>query len=392
MLTRRSLIQTIGAAPLAGLASITNAQPETDRILVVVELSGGNDGLNTIIPHGDDAYYQLRPNISISREQTLSLDDHFGFNPGMLGFQRLWETGDLAIVHGCGYAQPSYSHFTSMAYWHTAAPNTGNEYGWVGRLADVMATGEHPNFLINVGARQSLAVKSKYHQPVVFDDPNRFERRSFAATRHAMDHLDFSQTDNPTRNFLTDVAQSAKDGSMLIREAWNQYQRSVDYGIAPMDLPKVAACIQARMPTPLYYVTFRNNAFDTHVQQPDLHRRLLSYACDAIHGFLRDVENMGHGDRVTVLAFSEFGRRAPENSNLGTDHGAAGPMFLAGKPIVGGHYGKPPSLTDLMEDDNLKFTTDFRNVYATTIDEWVAPGKSNQVLEGSFPSLRIFST
>ena len=163
MPTRRSLIQTFSALPLTGLASLTHAQAITDRVLVIVELSGGNDGLNTIVPHGDDTYYSLRPNIAIHRKDTLPIDDHFGFNPGMLGFKRLWETGDLAIVHGCGYAQPSYSHFTSMAYWHTAAPNTGNEYGWVGRLADAMTTEQRPNFLINVGARQSLAVKSKYH-------------------------------------------------------------------------------------------------------------------------------------------------------------------------------------------------------------------------------------
>ncbi len=390
MPTRRSLIQTFSALPLTGLASLAYAQATTDRILVIVELSGGNDGLNTIVPHGDDTYYSLRPNIAIHRKDTLPIDDHFGFNPGMLGFKRLWETGDLAIVHGCGYAQPSYSHFTSMAYWHTAAPNTGNEYGWVGRLADAMTTEQHPNFLINVGARQSLAVKSKYHQPIVFDDPNRFERRALAAARDTMAYQ-HPKTGNSTQQFLHNVAQSAKVGSKLIQEAWSRYESNVDYGIAPIDLPKVAACIDAGMRAPLYYVTFRNNAFDTHVEQPNLHRRLLSYACDAIHGFLRDIDAMGHGDRVAVLAFSEFGRRAPENSNLGTDHGAAGPMFLAGKPIVGGHYGMPPALTNLTEDDNLKHTTDFRNVYATAIDEWIAPGRATQVLNGNYPSLGIFS-
>ena len=253
-----------------------------------------------------------------------------------------------------------------------------------------MTTEQHPNFLINVGARQSLAVKSKYHQPIVFDDPNRFERRALAAARDTMAYQ-HPKTGNSTQQFLHNVAQSAKVGSKLIQEAWSRYESNVDYGIAPIDLPKVAACIDAGMRAPLYYVTFRNNAFDTHVEQPNLHRRLLSYACDAIHGFLRDIDAMGHGDRVAVLAFSEFGRRAPENSNLGTDHGAAGPMFLAGKPIVGGHYGMPPALTNLTEDDNLKHTTDFRNVYATAIDEWIAPGRATQILNGNYPSLGIFS-
>ena len=236
----------------------------------------------------------------------------------------------------------------------------------------------------------SGAVKSKYHQPIVFDDPNRFERRALAAARDSMAYQ-HPKTGNSTQQFLHNVARSAKVGSKLIQEAWSRYESNVDYGIAPIDLPKVAACIDAGMYTPLYYVTFRNNAFDTHVEQPNLHRRLLSYACDAIHGFLRDIDAMGHGDRVAVLAFSEFGRRAPENSNLGTDHGTAGPMFLAGKPIVGGHYGMPPALTNLTEDDNLKYTTDFRNVYATAIDEWIAPGRATQVLNGNYPSLGIFS-
>ena len=151
-----------------------------ERILVVFELSGGNDGLNTVVPFSDDAYYRLRPRIGIRPHDLLKLDDDWGFNPGLLGLQRLWNDGQLAIVHGCGYERPSFSHFTSMAYWHTASPNSGDEYGWYGRLADAMASEARANFLINIDTVQSLAVKSRIHTPVVFDDPEKVRAQFLA--------------------------------------------------------------------------------------------------------------------------------------------------------------------------------------------------------------------
>ena len=396
-ISRRRLMQGIGVGGLATLApswlhAANTLARDDGRILVVFELSGGNDGLNTVVPHGDDAYYRHRPTIGIRREDLLALDDHYGFNPGMLGFERLWRSGDLAIVHGCGYDNPSYSHFTSMAYWHTGVPNGGDEFGWVGRLADALDPGGAPNFLINVASSQSLAVKSRLHAPVVFDDPERFRRKAFASTRAAIDGLpEPGDGGNAARAYLRDVARSAREGAKLVRAAWSRYRSPVDYGIAPLDLQKVAACIDGGLPTRLYYVSFRNNSFDTHVQQPALHQRLLSYACDAIHGFVRDMERLGHGDRVAVMVFSEFGRRVPENSNLGTDHGAANLMFLAGKPVRGGHYGVAPSLTDLEEGDNLRATVDFRRVYAAAIDGWLRSGRAETVLKGRFEPLPVFS-
>jgi len=391
---RRRFLKGTSALAAVGLPSwarnaIGSADSEDDRILVVVELSGGNDGLNCVVPYGDDAYYRQRPELGLPREKLLVLDDHFGLNPGMLGFQRLWEKNQLAVVHGCGYENPSFSHFTSMAYWHTAAPNSGAEYGWVGRLADRMAPEPVPNFLVNIDARQSLAVRSRVHTPVVFDDPARFQRRGFAAEQNMLHRVERTETESPTRAFLNDVARSGRDASALIRDAWTAYDTPVDYGIAPVDLNKVAACIAADLPTRLYYVAFRNNSFDTHVQQGNLHTRLLSYACDAIHGFLADLERLGMADRVLLMGFSEFGRRVPENANLGTDHGAAGLMFLAGKPVKGGHYGDLPSLTELDPGDNLIPTTDFRRVYATAIDDWLAPGASADILGERFERLPV---
>ena len=378
---------------LAQAAAQLSAEGKSDgKILVVLELSGGNDGLNTLAPYGDDAYYRHRPKIGIRAKDLRKIDDHFGFSGGMAGFERLYKSGKLAIVHGCGYENPSFSHFTSMAYWQTAAPNSGGTYGWVGRLADAMDPNALPNFLVNVAAQQSLAVRSRHHVPVVFDDPNRFAQEKFYEEREVLDSVaDSGKVDNPARRFLLETAQSARDASALVRAAWAKYHSSVDYGIAGLDLPKVAALIEARMPTRLYCTSYRNNAFDTHVFQPDLHQRLLTYASDAVSAFLKDVERIGRADDVVVMIFSEFGRRVPENVNLGTDHGTANLMFVAGTQVKGGHYGKVPSLTQLDAGDNLIYTTDFRRVYATMIAGWLGLRDTRQLLNGDFQPFQMFS-
>jgi len=372
-------------------AALAQEPSSNGKILVVLELSGGNDGLNTLVPYGDDAYYKRRPNLGIPRKQLRPIDDHFGFSHGMAGFEKLYKSGKLAIVHGCGYENPSFSHFTSMAYWHTAAPNSGEPYGWVGRLADAMAPGAPPNFLVDIDSHQSLAVRSRLHVPVVFDDPNKFTREVFAEERTVSDGaIPTVKVDNPSQRYLLDIARSARSSSALVREAWAKYHSPVDYGIVGLDLPKVAALIQAGMPTRLYYTSYRNNAFDTHVFQADVHQRLLTYASDAVSGFLTDLERIGRADDVVVMVFSEFGRRVPENVNLGTDHGTANLMFVAGKQVKGGHYGKVPSLTDLDAGDNLIFTTDFRRVYATMISGWLGYRDTHTLLKGDFETFDLF--
>src|ERR1700722_11558136 len=186
------------ALPMPLFAQAAASLSSRGKILVVLELSGGNDGLNTLIPYGNDAYYHHRPNIGVPRKDVRPIDDHFGFSRGMAGFERLYKNGKLAIVHGCGYENPSFSHFTSMAYWHTAAPNSGEQYGWVGRLADEIAPEAPPNFIVNIDTRQSLAVRSHRHVPVVFDDPNKFTRESFFDEREVFQTATASgQVDNP---------------------------------------------------------------------------------------------------------------------------------------------------------------------------------------------------
>ena len=383
---------TIPVKAFAQAAAALAAQGRADgKILVVLELSGGNDGLNTLVPYGDDAYYKHRPNLGIPKKGLRVLDDHFGFSGGMAGFEHLYKEGRLAILHGCGYENPSFSHFTSMAYWHTAAPNSGEEYGWVGRLADAMAPAAPSNYIVNIGTRQSLAVRSRKHVPVVFDDPNKFSQDRFYEEGEVLASVPSSdKVENPSRRFLLDTAKSAQDASVLVREAWAKYHSPVDYGIVGLDLPKVVALIAAGMPTRLYYTSYRNNAFDTHVFQNDTHKRLLTYASDAVSAFIRDLERIGRADDVVVMVFSEFGRRVPENVNLGTDHGTANLMFVAGKPVKGGHYGRIPSLTKLDAGDNLIYTTDFRRVYATMISRWLGYHDTRRLLNGEFETFDLF--
>jgi len=391
------LSMTAGTALRVGVfgraAAALAAEAESNgKILVVLELSGGNDGLNTLVPYADDAYYRHRPKIGLPKKSLRPIDDHFGFNRGMVGFERLYKDGKLAIVHGCGYENPSFSHFSSMAYWQTAAPNSGEQYGWVGRLADTIAPDAPPNFIVNIDTHQSLAVRSRRHVPVVFDDPNKFSRESFFDENAVFKATpDNGKVSNPAREFLLETNRSAKSASALVQEAWSKYHSPVDYGIVGLDLPKVAALIEAGMPTRLYYTAYRNNAFDTHVFQNDVHQRLLTYASDSVSAFMKDLQRIGRADDVVLMAFSEFGRRVPENVSLGTDHGAANLMFVAGNQVKGGHYGQIPSLAKLDEGDNLLHTTDFRRVYATMIAGWLGHPDTRELLNGDFQPFDMFS-
>lgn len=380
-----------GLTPTLARAA-TETGKKNDRILVVLELSGANDGLNTFVPYADDAYYKLRPKIGLPAKSLLKIDDHYGFSGGMKGFEQLYKDGKLAIIHSCGYAQPSFSHFTSMAYWHTASPNSGQPLGWVGKLADNIRPDGLPNYIVNVAEAQSLAVNAAHHTPVVFDDPERFMRKGDAQVMPVFDAVEgAASTENAAQKYLLDVARSAREASFQVREAWANYKTPVDYGIVPLGLNKIASLIAAGMPTRLYYTSYPHNTFDTHVHQNDAHRRFLTYTSDAVAGFMRDMERIGRADDVSVLIFSEFGRRAAENTSLGTDHGTANLMYIVGKGVKGGQYGTPSSLTELMPDGNLQYSMDFRRVYATMIEGFLGHTDSASILRDKFETLPVFA-
>ena len=392
---RRQFLQGLAGLGLGAALPFGNPSFAADnkRILVVVELTGANDGFNTLVPYADDTYYRLRPKIGIRPNKLRKIDDRYGFNPGMAGFERLFKEGQMAVVHGCGYDNPSYSHFTSAAYWHTGVPNGGEPYGWLGRLADAIDPQLTPNFLVNIDERQSLAVRAAKHVPVVFDDPDRFGRKGLYQSRPLID-TDMGSgvaSGNASQQFLEDVAQSARQASAQVRAAWRNYKTPVDYGILPMDLPKVAAMINAQLPTRIYQTAYRHNAFDTHVHQAEQHQRLLTYVSDGVSGFMQDMKRIGRDKDVTVMVYSEFGRRAAENTSLGTDHGTANQVYLVGQALKGGHYGQAPSLTDLNADGNVQHTTDFRRVYATLMSSWMG-ADSQALLNGKFEALPVFAS
>ncbi len=388
------VLSRTSAALAAQALEGTSVEKHPERILVVIELSGGNDGLNTVVPYGDPAYYRARPKLGIPEREVLKAAAGFGFHPSMTGFERLYKDGRLAVVHGCGYDHPSLSHFSSMGFWHTGVPNGGEPLGWLGRLADQTYVPSARNVIVNLGNSQSLAVRSRKHSPLVFQDPARFHRDGTEAEKQALTALSQPRvTSNSTLEFLASTAQNAEESSDFVRQATAGYRTTVDYGMGgglAVNLQRVAALIAAGMPTRLFYVTYPGNSFDTHVQQADLHSRLLMYTADAVRGFMDDIERIGRAGEVAVMIFTEFGRRVEENGSLGTDHGTATPMFVIGKGVKGGFHGRHPSLTDL-DDGNMKMTTDFRSVYATMIKEWLGYDDTPAVLKGTFRPLGMFA-
>ena len=387
------LVGRTSAALAAQAVTGTSMETSPERILVVVELSGGNDGLNTVVPYGNDEYYRVRPNLGIPESQVLKIEDGYGFHPALVGFERLYQEGNMAVVHGCGYDNPSLSHFSSMGYWHTGVPNGGETLGWVGRLAD--GAYDHDaqgNRIVNIGTRQSLAVRSRHHSPLVFNDPRTFRREGADSEKDAIGAMSADgERQNATLKFLSATAQNAAESSDFVRQAAAAYQTPIDYGIGGLSrqLRQISALIHADMPTRLYYVAYQGNSFDTHVHQADPHARLLAYSADAIRGFTEDLKRIGRSKDVAVMVFTEFGRRVEENGSLGTDHGTATPMFIIGDHVKGGLYGEHPSLT-MLDDGNLIKTTDFRRVYATMIKEWLKFDDADGVLKGSFNPIGAF--
>ncbi|PYR46819.1 MAG: hypothetical protein DMF89_20825 [Acidobacteria bacterium] len=382
----------IGPVPsVFGQASAAAAAANNSgKILVVFEWFGGNDGLNTIVPYGDAMYYKHRPTIGIKEKDVLKIDEHFGWQKSMGGMKKLYDEGKVAIVQGVGYDQPSFSHFTSISFWHTGAPNSGNEYGWIGRIAsDLDPAGARQNMIVNVGDSQSLAVKAEKHVPLVFLDPDRFQRGVFAQEKSALDVLGAHEgTLGDAHKYVLEVTKSAAQASEIVRAAWSKYKGRQNPDFRLLDLDKVAALIEADFPTKLYYVPLRNSLFDTHVNQAAPHDRQLEYCSDAIAGFFQEMKRIGRADDVVLYVHSEFGRRVPENTSLGTDHGTAQVNFVIGNAVKGGMYGAPPSLTNLVLDGNLENTTDFRQVYASLID-WMG-ADSGKVLGQKFKAMGMF--
>lgn len=412
-MNRRELLRAgclgAGAFYLApGLLAIGNpvarrvATPSvSENVLVVVQLSGGNDGLNTVVPFGIDEYNRERNALRLRPEQCISLNEWLGFNGQLAGLKSLYDEGQLAVVQGVGYPQANRSHFKSMDIWHSGDPS-GRVVtsGWLGRMADICcAESSDPDFTINVSQEAPLALTGATSRPVSFVNPGSYQ---FRGSRNQMAVFEKMTGGGGTGNagggsgnagaldFLVETARDARLSSNAIRSHVSAYRTPIDYPQNRLanSLKTVAALIPSDLSTRVYYVY--HTGFDTHVNQLGRQNRLLADLDKALSAFQKDLVHSGATDRVTTMVFSEFGRRVAENGSRGTDHGTAGPVFLMGSKIRGGLHGEHPDLSAL-DGKDMVFTTDFRSVYAGVLQDWMSVD-SKAVLGGRFPALRLFAS
>ncbi len=371
---------TMASAPLLGRTRERRSAPPA-RILVVLQLSGGNDALNTLVPFGDSAYYAARPGLALKESEVLKLNEQMGLHPALGEWHKLYAQGRLAIVQGVGYPNPIRSHFSSMDVWH-AADTRGRlaGKGWLGGLAENAWPDEtDPNLLIHIGSRAPFALQNRAHPPVTFSTPAAYRwvgaPDELATVERAADACDTAPADATPANGRDRALQriqrtlaDARVSSDQVRAAARDFSPKQTFGANGLgaSLATVAALIQADLGTRIYSVEL--GGFDTHNQQLQRHSRCLA-ELDGLAAFQRELEARGLADRVMTVVFSEFGRRVAQNGSGGTDHGAAGNMFVMGTKAKGGLYGQLPSLTTLERGD-MVFNTDFRRVCSSIAVNW----------------------
>lgn len=359
-----------------------------DRILVVLQLSGGNDGLSMVVPFEDPAYGKARKTTLV--RDPLKLGDGVGLHPELKATHALFGDGKLAIVRGVSYPNPNRSHFESMDIWHTAdLRGRASPTGWIGRAVDACCPDvKDPNLVVNIGKSAPYALEAKVHKPVSFESPESYRWAGSASDKQEFEKLNETGGANEEIQWLHRVAVDARASSTRIRAAAAGYKPKAEYprGQLSNDLRTVAALIHGGLATRVYYVSF--GGFDTHNGQQNRYGNLMKELDPALGAFYADLKAQGSAGRVLVVSFSEFGRRVDENASGGTDHGVAGPMLVLGESVKGGLYGQQPSLTDLDENSDMKMHVDFRSVYATVLDDWmrVVPEK---VLGARFEKLPL---
>ncbi|MCE7994589.1 MAG: DUF1501 domain-containing protein [Roseivirga sp.] len=352
----------------------------TGKRLVIVQLSGGNDGLNTVVPYRNDLYYQKRPQLAIKSAEVLKLTDELGFNPVMGGMKSLFDEGLLSVINNVGYPNPDRSHFRSMDIWHTGsnANETWNT-GWLGRYMDASCSGsgcESSHSVIELDDNLSLAMKGERVNGLAMSNPVSFLNRVRqarakeivklnAGLSHGDDNLGYLY------KTLIETDQSAEYISQKIKKYKTQTSYP-DTGFAK-DLKTIAELIGSGMETSVYYASM--TGFDTHAGQKGKQERLLNTYSDAMKAFVDDLRSNSLLKDTMILTFSEFGRRVGQNASGGTDHGTANNLFVIGDSIKPGIFNESPNLTDLDKGD-LKFDVDFRRIYATLLDKWLGVSSS----------------
>ncbi len=381
------------AAALVGRAR-AGGPAKNGRRLILVQLSGGNDGLSTVVPYADDAYYRARSSTQVEKKSVLRLDDYRGLHPALRGLRRLYDAGKLAVVEGAGYPQPVLSHFKSLEIWHTAdrrGRNAGD--GWAARLADQLWNDERSaELVVHVGRYAPYSIFSSQHAPIAFASPSSYQwfgagakARTWRESGTALSSEDDGAS--PILSDLRGVLDTARDSSLRVRRAVAEYEPQVAY---PRDefgaqLTNAAALIHAGLGTRVASVELRG--FDTHAAQKQTHDRLMKTLDEGLTALAKDLASSPEGRDTLVVVFSEFGRRVEENDSKGHDHGKAGPMFVLGSRVKGGLYGEHPALSSL-EEGNLAYTTDFRRVYASVIGPWFG-GDAEALLGASYEPIDL---
>jgi uncharacterized protein (DUF1501 family) len=367
-LSRRKFLIASAGAGAAGLLSgtVSCSWPDLMRaaqdrplaegsgVLVILTLYGGNDGINTVIPYADHAYHDLRPQLAFAPNDVLHLDDQLGLNPALKGLEQVWKDRKLAIVRGVSYPRPDRSHFRSMDIWQTASPTEPVNSGWIGRWLDT--TGTDPLRAVNIGSvLPPLAVGETSTAAALSTSKELQSTERFTATMDALGVND--PNDTPAMSAVCEAYRATRTTDSTFQSIKPSGKKSRSLA---GQLDMVAAAVKAAVPTRVYTVQLSN--FDTHVVERGIQQYLLHSLDQAVTPFLKEMAADKYGKNVVLMAYSEFGRRVKANGGGGTDHGTAGPMFVAGGPVKGGFYGDEPSLTDL-DNGDLKGTTDFRDVY-----------------------------
>ncbi len=390
-----ALFSSIGLAPAFLTQSVSGATLpvdgfKDDRVLVVVQLSGGNDGLNTVVPYSNDEYYRSRPSIGLKEDRLLKFNDDLAFNDRLKGLMRLYDDGKLGLVQNVGYPNPDRSHFRSMEIWHTASDSdafVGS--GWIGRYFDNTCSGRaRPQAGVAIMKERPQAFDGEKGFGVVFDRPEQFGWREGKGgdTVDAFTQLNEKKhADNPTLDFLQHTTSNAIMSSREVREAADRAGHEPNRRGRPDPLQTIAGLIKGDLATRIFYVSM--GGYDTHAGQLGKHDTLLSNFSDSLAKFQETLEKEGLADRVLTMVFSEFGRRVGQNASGGTDHGTAAPMFLVGSNVRPGLHGSMPDLNDLDKGD-LKYKTDFRSVYATVLEDWFETD-STGVLQQRFDTLPL---
>jgi uncharacterized protein (DUF1501 family) len=375
---------------LAGeLALQDDRSSMSDRILVVIQLSGGNDGLNTVVPYRDELYAKARPKLGIPTSQVIKLNDDLGLHPSLRAIENQFSEDRFSIIQGVGYPSPNRSHFESMDIWHSCHPKKDrSQSGWLGRWLteqSTNATSDSP--AIHLGSEPlPLACQERGVQvpSLASLEQMRLKAKLEAGQDKQMQQAtgSKSQETGSLLDFVSTSTVSALQVSQRLDTILAQPDASGDFPKTGLGekLRAVSRLILSGLKTRVYYVTL--DGFDTHANQPDVHASLLKQWADALSAFLSRLKQTGQQDRVLVMTFSEFGRRVSENASLGTDHGAAAPMFLAGPKLPKTIHGIKPDLSDL-EDGDLRFKIDFRSVYASVLERWMLTD-SRRALDGDY--------